>query len=128
MGKYSLGELTSSLNGKLTESNHYINEDKCKKLIADIDKNLNAIEKSMLDLEKTLNKALKDGVVTGSRIKIFKSWARKCKSQATSAIKLKEKIAENYDADINYQPIQSVADRINELENMLAQLEKEKGR
>ena len=123
MGKYSLGESTSSLNGQISETNHYINEEECKKLISSINKNLENIEKSMLDLEKSLNKALKDGAVTGSRIKVFKSWSRKCKSQANSAIKLKEKIAENYEAEINYKPINELDKRINELENKLAQLE-----
>ncbi len=123
MGKYSLGESTSSLNDMIASSDHYINEEKCKKLIASINKNLDAIEKSMLDLEKSLNSALKEGAVTGSRIKIFKSWSRKCKSQANSAIKLKEKIAENYEIDINYQPVHELDNRIKELERKLAKLE-----
>ena len=82
----------------------------------------------MLSIEKLLSKSLKDGVVTGSRVKVFKSWSRKCSSQANSASKIREKVKDVYEYDIKYYPIKALDDRIKELESKIDQLMKEEKR
>ena len=128
MGKYSLGKSKSSINEQIKKDSLFVDEKKSSKLIASIDKNLELIEKSMLNIEGLLNKSINSGAVSNSRTKIFKSWARKCKSQANSANKLKDKINESYQADVKYYPIKVLDDRIAELEQKLAQLEKDEKR
>ena len=128
MGKYSLGKSKSSINEQITKGNLFIDEKRCGKLEASINKNLELIEKSMLNVEKLLNKSLKSGAVTGSRVKVFKSWSRKCNSQANSAARLRDKIREGYEADVKYYPIKQLDDRIAELEEKLAKLEKDEKR
>lgn len=128
MGKYDLGKSKSSINEEITRDNLFIDEKRCEKLVSSIDKNLELIEKSMLSIEKLLNKSLKDGVVTGSRVKVFKSWSRKCSSQANSASKIREKVDGAYEYDIKYYPIKALDDRIKELEYKIDQLMKEEKR
>lgn len=124
MGKYSLGKSNSVINEQMTKDNLFIDEKRCSKLEQSINKNLELVEQSMLSIEKLLNKSLSSGAVSSSRIKIFKSWSRKCKSQANSSNRLREKIENSYEADINYYPIKVLEDKINNLEEKIAQLEK----
>ena len=128
MGKYSLGKSNSSINEQITKDNLFIDEKRCSKLVNSIDKNLELIEQSMLNIEGLLNKSLSMGVVTSSRNKIFKSWSRKCKSQANSANKLREKITDSYGEDVRYYPIKLLEDKITALEDKIARLEKDEKR
>ncbi len=125
MGKYSLGKSKSTINEQITKENLFIDEKRCKKLQTNIDKNLELIEKSMINIERLLNKSLSMGAVSGTRTKVFKSWSRKCKSQANSAASLRDKIVESYEADVKYYPIKELNDKIKELETKIARLEKE---
>ncbi len=124
MGKYNLGKSKTSVNVQITKDNLYIDEKRCKKLEKSIEKNLDVLEKSMMNIEVILNKAVKTGAVTSSRAKVFKSWGRKCKSQANSASKLKEKISTSFAEDAKNYPIKLLDERIMELEKKLASLEK----
>lgn len=128
MGKYSLGKSNSSINEQITKDNLFIDEKRCSKLVNSIDKNLELIEQSMLNVESLLNKSLSMGVVTSSRNKVFKSWSRKCKSQANSANNLREKVTNSYEEDVRYYPIKLLEDKITALEDKVAQLEKNEKR
>ena len=128
MGKYNLGKSTVSVNVEINKDDLYVDEKKCGKLVKSIDKNLELIEKSMMNIERILNKSISAGAVTSSRAKVFKSWSRKCKSQANSALKLREKVEASYAEDVKKYPIKVLDDRIMELEKKLALLEKEEKR
>ena len=64
MGKYSLGKSKSTINEQITKENLFIDEKRCKKLQTNIDKNLELIEKSMINIERLLNKSLSMGAVS----------------------------------------------------------------
>ncbi|MBQ3297285.1 MAG: hypothetical protein IJJ63_00855 [Bacilli bacterium] len=128
MGKYNLGKSNASVNIHITKDNLFIDEKRCNELINNIDNNLELIEKTMLNIERILNRSVSLKAVTSTRVKVFKSWARKCKSQATSVERLREKLATGYDEDVRYYPIKVLDDRIKELEEKIALLEKSEKR
>lgn len=127
MGKYNLGKRKSAVNEKITKDNLFVDEARAQKLTGNIDKNLELIEKSLLSIDKLLMKAVNTGDIKGSRIKVFKSWSRKCKSQANSAEKLRGKMKESYEKDVRLYPVKVLDDKIADLEKKIALLEGKEG-
>ena len=128
MKKTNLGKSSSVVSEKLDKNNLFVDEKKSKIVVDNINKNLELVSDSMTNIEKLLNKTLSSTKVSSSRIKVFRLWARKCKSQANSAEKLREKLVNGYEEDVRNYPLKKLEDRINELESKLKQLNKvEKG-
>jgi hypothetical protein len=128
MKKYNLGKKEVVVSDKLSKNELYVDEKRAVKIEASIEKNLELISDSMLNIEKLLSKTLNTAKVSSSRVKIFKLWARKCKSQANSAETIKNKINESFNLDLRFYPIKLLDDRINELSEKIALLEKNEGK
>ena len=128
MKKTNLGKSNSVVSEKLDKNNLFVVEKKSKKVVYNIDKNLELIADSMTNIEKLLNKTLSTTKVSSSRIKVFRLWSRKCKSQANSAEKLREKLVNGYEEDVRTYPLKKLEDRIKELEARISQLDEEEKR
>ena len=122
MGKYNLGKSTTKMGGKIAKGELYLNEVKTEPTMKNILKELDEISNSLQRINITLNRSVKIGAVKGSKANSFKSWGKKCKSQADNALKLKEKVSAKYNKDVRDYPIKLLDDRIAELEAKIAML------
>ena len=122
MGKYNLGKSTTTVQNKITKDSFYLNESKCNTIVKDIDKQLDSISTSLHKITNVLNRTVSIGVVKGAKGTSFKAWAKKSKSQADNALKLKEKLDTKYSSDVRDYPIRVLNDRIAELERKIAEL------
>lgn len=120
MGKYNLGKSTTRMGTKLTKGELYLNEVKTEPIIKNILKELDGISVSLQKINIILNRSAKIGAVKGNKASTFKAWGRKSKSQADSALKLKEKASTKYNKDVKDYPIKLLDDRIAELEKKIA--------
>lgn len=120
MGKYNLGKSTTRMGTKLTKGELYLNEVKTEPIIKNILKELDGISVSLQKINIILNRSAKIGAVKGNKASTFKAWGRKSKSQADSALKLKEKVSTKYNKDVKDYPIKLLDDRIAELEKKIA--------
>ena len=114
MKKTNLGKSNSVVSEKLDKNNLFVDEKKSKKVVYNIDKNLELIADSMTNIEKLLNKTLSTTKVSSSRIKVFRLWSRKCKSQANSAEKLREKLVNGYEEDVRTYPLKKLEEEYND--------------
>lgn len=124
MGKYSLGEVTKEVSSRINKNNLYLNEKKSSKVVKDMDKQLVDIRASLLKVNLLLNDVVNKKMVTGSHVKVFKGWSLKAKSQAGTALKLKELLDTNYQEDVRQFPIKLLDNRIAELEKKIMRLTK----
>ena len=120
MGKYNLGKSTTKMGTKLTKGEIYLNEVKTDPIIKNILKELDGISVSLQKINIILNRSAKIGAVKGNKASTFKACGRKCKSQADSALNLKEKVSTKYNKDVKDYPIKLLDDRIAELEKKIA--------
>ena len=124
MGKYSLGKSTTKMGNKLTKDELYLNEVKADPIVKNILKELDEISSSLQKINIILNRSAKIGAVKGNKSATFKSWARKSKSQADNALKIKEKVSVKYNKDVKDYPIKLLDERIAELEKKIAAMSK----
>lgn len=122
MGKYNLGEVSTTISNQIRRDRIYIDEKKAEPLINDIAYQLDTLKKSFGHIQVLINQAVNAGVVSGKRADAFKSWAKKAKSQANNSEKLKDNFMKKYQEDLNCYPIQLLDDRISELERKIEKL------
>lgn len=124
MGKYSLGKSTTKVQDKIIKEGIYLNEVKADPYVRNILRELGNIDTLLQQTNITLNRIANIGVVKGNKAKTFKSWAKKSKSQGSSALKLKDKVSILYNKDVRDYPIKLLDDRIAELEKKIAMMSK----
>lgn len=124
MGKYNLGISTSSLVSNFDKRNLSLNEKKAVKVVDDMEKQLNAISKSLAKINLLLNEAVSSKYITGTQATAFKGWAKKCKAQSGNAKKLGEKLDLSFHEDLKNYPIVLLDRRIAELEKKINSLSK----
>jgi len=122
MGKYNLGKATTKQGEKIINEGIYINEGKANILVKDINKQLDNVSLSLHKITILLNHAASLGLVKGARSTAFKGWARKSKSQADNALRIKEKLEVKYNEDVKNYPIKLLDERIAELEKKIQEL------
>ena len=123
MSKYDLA--SSSINISDIDREHiFINDKKVKNIEKDMEKQLDVVRSSLLNINSLLNRCVNLKIVKGSRIDVYKGWARKAKTQRHSAEKAKVSLSEQYSADLINYPIKLLDERINELEKKIADLMK----
>ncbi len=125
MGKYNLGKSTTRSLEKIVNEGIFVNEAKANALVKDLSKKLDNIELSLHKINLLLNRAASLGIVTGSKATSFKGWAKKSKSQADNAGRIKEKLDDKYYQDVKDYPIKLLDERIAELEKRIASLTNE---
>lgn len=119
MGKYNLGKSTTEIQNKIVKDKFSVNEAKARPLVKDIDKQLDNISDSLHKINNILNRSVSIGLVKGSKSNSFKSWAKKSKSQADNAMKLKTRLDDSFETDIREYPIRLLDQRIAELEKKI---------
>ena len=122
MGKYSLGKVDLELSKLLNKKDLYIDVKKVSKIESDMEKQLESIRVSLININNLLNVAAKSEFVKGQKANSLKSWAKKAKSQSLSADKLKEKLNILYSQDFYEYPLKLLNDRIAELEKRIASM------
>ena len=124
MGKYNLGKVTEEVSSRIDKKNLYVNEKKAEPIVKDMEKQLTRIRTSLLKINLLLNESTSSKMVKGSRATVFKGWAKKAKSQATTAENLKVLLEASYKHDVDKYPIKMLDDRIAELEKRIVELSK----
>lgn len=124
MGKYNLGKVTKEVSSRIDKKNLYVNEKKAEPIVKDMEKQLTRIRASLLKINLLLNESTSSKMVKGSRATVFKGWAKKAKSQATTAENLKVLLEASYKHDVDKYPIKMLDDRIAELEKRIMELSK----
>ena len=122
MGKYNLGKAKVEIQNQITKDRLYVNEAKANSIVKDIDSKLDNVATSFNKINNILNRTVTMGMIKGTRGNSFKSWAKKSKSQASNALKLKEKMNEKYSDDVKDYPISLLNERIEELERKIASM------
>ena len=124
VSKYSLGNHSIEVTN-VDRDNLYVNDSKVKGIEKDMQKQLEIIRSSLLNISSLLNRCVNLKVVKGNRVDIYKGWARKAKTQGLAAEKLKANLSEKYSEDLKNYPLKLLDDRIAELERKIANMTKE---
>ena len=122
MGKYNLGVVSTEISSDFDKSRLYINDVKVKSIEKDMEKQIDVIRSSFYSINNLLNRAVNQKVVSGSRVDVFKGWAKKSKAQAISAEKLKSQLTDAYSSDLRDYPMMLLNERIAELEKKIANI------
>ena len=125
MGKYNLGEVSTTISDQIQRNRIYVNEKKAEPLVKDIDYQLDVLKKSFGRIHVLINQTVNLGVVSGKRADAFKAWAKKAKSQSNNSEKLRDNFVTKYYDDVRRYPLQLLDDRIYELEKKLEKLSNE---
>lgn len=124
MGKYSLGDTKVFVSENVKKDQLFVDEKYSTPLISDIENELLSLKKSFMKVQLLINQSVSMGFVGGKRGTVFKSWARKAKSQAKQAEKLADSLKLNYQADVKNYPIKLLDQRIAELEKKIETMSK----
>jgi len=122
MGKYNLGPVSTEVNHSINKNSLFVNEAKANPVEKDMEEQLEIIRCSFIKIQELLNRTVNLGLVKGTRAEVFRGWAKKAKSQATSAEKLRNTLVEKYAEDVKNYPIQMLDNRIAELERKISSL------
>ena len=109
----------------IKEGNLFVNEDKLKSVVFDMEKQLGVLEKSLLDISVSVNKLVNQKVIKGSQVDSYKSLSNKTKAQSIAAQKLRNSLTLDYEKDMQVYSVQRLDERIAELEEKIATLEEE---
>ncbi len=120
MGKFNLGSVSTEVGHKINRHHLFINEPKANPIEKDMEAQFDTIHSSLIHIQELLNRSVNLGVASGKRAEVFRSWAKKAKSQATNAEKMKASLVDKYSADLKNYPIRMLDDRIAELEKKIA--------
>lgn len=124
MGKYSLGKSTAHVGESIIKTEISINEAKSNALVKNIDKQLDSVSSSLHKINNILNRSVSLGAIKGTKANSFKSWAKKSKSQADNATKIKDKLDIKYAEDVRNYPIKLLDQKIAELEKRIESMRK----
>lgn len=114
MGKFDLGVSTTKVTG-IDPNNMLVNDSEIKNCEKNIEKQLDDIRLSLINISNLLNQSVNKKYVKGSRIQIFKGWARKAKAQSLASEKLKKEFADNYKNDLQDYTLLILDNHINDL-------------
>ena len=122
MGKYNLGSSITDVNRVINKDDLYINDSKARAIEKDILKQLDIIRVSLMKSNEILNKTINKKIIKGSRVDVFKGWAKKSKAQSMASEKLKCFLKDSYEMDLRNYPIKLLDERIAELEKKISNL------
>ena len=117
MSKFDLKSNSSVKN--IEKGNLYINSSKLKTIHKNIEKELDVVRSSLMNVNTLLNKVVKMDCIGGKRTEIFKGWAKVSKTQALAALKLKEQYNEKYKDDLQSYILKVLDERITDIEKRI---------
>ncbi len=110
-------EITDIDNDRL-----FVNDVKVKSITKDMQKQLDIVRISFMNINNSLNQLVNQKVIKGSRLDAVKNLSKKAKSQATATEKLKDTLIQKSTEDMQLYPIQLLDERIAELEKKIENL------
>lgn len=124
MAKCNLGTVDIKTSDMLNKDEFHIDIDKVSTIESNMDEELEFIRISLMIINNILNRVTNLGVVSGKHAEVFRDWAKKSKSQAIAANKLREKLNSNYSSDVREYPFKVLDSRIAELERKISIMSK----
>lgn len=118
MSKFDLGKGTTTIFN-IEKGNLYINGTKFKNIDKNLEKDLDVMRSSLMNISSLLNRVVKMDCVKGKRVDIYKGWAKVSKSQALAAEKLKFSYNEKYKEDLQNYILKILDDRISDIEKRI---------
>ena len=97
----------------------YVNGEKANSIQSDMQEQFANMHSSLININMLLNKAVKNKYVKGSRVGIYKGWAKRAKGQANIIDKLKKEVLKNYSKDLKTFSINDIDLKIVELEKRI---------
>ena len=98
MGKYDLGKAYRKVSDEVSENELYIDKERADYLVNHIEKQLDIIRASLLNINNVMNQIINSKELPSSRVDVIRGWSRKAKKQGLEAEKIKEILAANYDS------------------------------
>ena len=124
MKKYNLGKPTVVLNDNMKLKNVYVNSTKADLIIKDIDKQFDAITKSLEKINTIMNKCVYKKTGKNEDCEAFLGWARVCEKESVAIIETKKDFKYAYNDDVKNYTIKLLDERIAALEKSIAELDK----
>lgn len=118
MGKFDLA-VSSEKKIDIDKKEFYVDSLHASPIHKNMQEQFAIIYSSLNNISMLLNKAVKKKYVKGTRIGIYKGWARRTKGQAASINKLKHEIIKNYLEDLKSFSINDFDLKIAELEEKI---------
>ena len=122
MGKFDLA-VSSEKEINIDKNKFYVNSEKANLIQKDMQDQFNLIQSSLINISMLLNRAVKNKYVKGTRIGIYKGWAKRAKGQANAINKLKSDVLKNYSKDLKTFSINNIDLEISELEKVINSIE-----
>jgi len=98
VGKYDLGKAYRKVSDEVSENELYIDKERADYLVNHIEKQLDIIRASLLNINNVMNQIINSKELPSSRVDVIRGWSRKAKKQGLEAEKIKEILAANYDS------------------------------
>lgn len=118
MGKFDLaGPFEKEVD--IDKNEFYVNGEKANSIQSDMQEQFANMHSSLININMLLNKAVKNKYVKGSRVGIYKGWAKRAKGQANIIDKLKKEVLKNYSKDLKTFSINDIDLKIVELEKRI---------
>lgn len=124
MKKYNLGRPIVTLNNNMKLKNVYVNSTKADLIVKDIEKQFDAITKSLNKIDTILNKCVYKKIVKNEQCEAFLGWGRTCAKEAAIIQETKKDFKYAFNDDVKNYTIKLLDDRIAALEKSIADLEK----
>ena len=124
MRKYKLGKPIVTLNNNMKHKNVYVNSTKADLIIKDIEKQFDAITKSLDKIDTILNKCVYKKAIQNEECEAFLGWGRTCMFEARDAQETKKDFKYAYNDDVKNYTIKLLDERIAALEKSIAELDK----
>ena len=98
MGKYDLGKAYRKVSDEVSENELYIDKERADYLVNHIEKQLDIIRASLLNINNVMNQIINSKELPSSRVDVIRGWSRKAKKQGLEAEKIKEFLKANYNS------------------------------
>ena len=112
MGKFDLNVDSVNIYG-IDQDSDFIDINVMNESLKDIVLQLDVIRLSLLNLNSLLNQSVNKGFIKGSRVDIFRGWAKRCKSLSSSTIKCRDNFYHSYMTDSQNYRMKVIDDRLS---------------
>lgn len=119
MKKIDLGKPTTNLSEKVNRKDLYVDSTKGDKLKNNIFKQMDIINKTLVELDSTLNKMSYKKAFSDEYVNLSVQCAKKCLSQSKLGVNLRSSFEEKYTEDARNYVIKNLDERISYIENII---------
>lgn len=112
VGKFDLNVDSVNIYGIDKDSDFIdisVMSDSLKEIVCQLD----VVRLSLLNLSSLLNQSVNKGFIKGSRVDIFRGWAKRCKSLSSSTVKCRDNFYRSYMTDSQDYRMRVIDDRLS---------------